>query len=170
MRPFISLCDQFDEGLCPSGASCILRCLIYKVQPLSLCFKRVFSVSHARPFVKHFFQKFSDRPARRVPHTNFHILPHRPGFVNPFFRGFLPPGDFGLMRTLAFYHRASGLSRTFFKFLRQPSAPGSWEPAHYTTTLRLCQQLFPCRLSARLIYQSSTALSTPFFHFLKITS
>ena len=122
----------------PSGASCLSRCLIYKVHAASS--RRNFILAHRFRFVKSFFQVFS----------NFFVL-----FHSPRSRGFFAPAS---QPTRLDYHTRFSLSSTFFKlfqtFFKRPlqsSLCGPLRPAGFpcrkalayiSKTPHLCQHLF----------------------------
>ena len=122
------------------GASCLSRCLIYKVHTAANSSRRVLMITHRFRFVKNFFQVFS----------NFLKL-----FHSPRFRGHLAPAS---QPTRLGYHTQAALSRTFFKFSKLLSSSQTRNPlgrlrsrpvlpcrralAYISKTAPLCQHLF----------------------------
>ena len=121
------------------GASCLSRCLIYKVHTAANSSRRILMITHRFRFVKNFFQVFS----------NFFEL-----FHSPLFRGYLAPAS---QPTRLGYHIQFALSRAFFKFFQtffelltcEPFGPLRFRPvlpcrralAYISKTIPVCQHL-----------------------------
>ena len=122
------------------GASCLSRCLIYKVHTAASLSRRVLMITHRFRFVKNFFQVFSNffealsfaalsRLSRAGLAADSIRLPHSVRFVKSFFKFF----------------------QTFFELLTcEPFGPLRFRPvlpcrralAYISKTAPVCQHLF----------------------------